>query len=257
MVIDSFRRALKDVFRRTWFAGVPQLRPRIIRRIPHDPGAFTQGLLLRKGRLFESTGRPNRSQLRELDLVSGQLLRAVDVPDVWAEGLALRGDRLIQLTWTHEVAYEYDVGTLTRVGQTVYSGEGWGLDSVGDGFVMTDGSHRIAFRDGEFQVRSVVEVRLKGWPVRFLNDLVCVRGHLYVNRWRSSDILEIDPGSGAVTGRVDCTDLVREAAPIDPEHVLNGIAFDETTDTFLVTGKCWPLIFVVRFEGFDGEGLSK
>lgn len=242
------RRAARQALRRAWFSGVPRLAPRIVRRLDHDREAFTQGLVMRGGRLFESTGRPDRSQVRELDPATGRLLRAVAVPEVWAEGVALHGDRLVQLTWKHRAAYIYDAASLARTGEFAYEGEGWGLDACGDGFVMTDGTHRLTFRDAAFRVTGIVGVRLKGWPVRHLNDVVFAGDRLYANVWQAGYILEIDPRRGAVTGCIDCAALIREAAPADPEHVLNGIAFDEASGCFLVAGKCWPVMFAVQFE---------
>src|SRR5438067_2363790 len=94
----------------------------------HDPSAFTQGLLLLIGLLYESTGLVGTSTPREVDPLTGEVLRRVDVPaPIFAEGLALFDDVLIQLTWQSGVALVYDLASFERIGEFHYSGEGWGL----------------------------------------------------------------------------------------------------------------------------------
>jgi glutamine cyclotransferase len=228
--------------------GPQRLRAQVVESYPHDPGAFTQGLVLAGRRLFESTGLEGRSSLREVDLASGKVLRKLDVPPpVFAEGLALVGSRLFQITWKHEVAYTYDRDTFKKGPTFDYTGEGWGLCYDGREIVMSDGSARLTFRGPEtFRPVREVTVRSGGQPVDQLNELECVGPHVYANIWMTERIVRIDPKSGEVTALIDASNLLAPAERFGTD-VLNGIAHDPATDTFLITGKLWPRMFRVRF----------
>jgi glutaminyl-peptide cyclotransferase len=220
----------------------------VVTRYPHDPGAFTQGLVYTDdGRLFESTGLEGRSSLREVRLEDGEVLRLrANAADEFAEGLALVEDRLIQLTWKDEVAHVYALDTFDPVDELGYEGEGWGLCYDGDRLVMSDGSAELTFRDPiTFDELGSVTVRASGTEVERLNELECVDGKVYANVWQTEQIVEIDPGSGAVTAQIDASGLLTPAERAGTD-VLNGIAYDGADDTFLVTGKLWPVLFEVR-----------
>ena len=74
------------------------LKLRVLRELPHDPSAFTQGLLLHQGQLYESTGQYGQSGLRRWSQATGEVLQRVKLgPGLFGEGLALVGERLIQL----------------------------------------------------------------------------------------------------------------------------------------------------------------
>lgn len=225
-----------------------RLRVQVVESYPHDPGAFTQGLVLAGRRLFESTGLEGRSSLREVDVVSGKVLRKLDLPPpVFGEGLALVGSRLFQLTWKHETAYTYDRDTFKKGPTFDYTGEGWGLCYDGRELVMSDGSARLAFRGPEtFRVVREVTVRTNGQPVDQLNELECVGPHVYANVWMTDRIVRIDPKSGEVTAFIDASNLLAPAERFGTD-VLNGIAHDPSNDTFLLTGKLWPRMFRVKF----------
>lgn len=228
--------------------GAERLRVQVVQSYPHDPGAFTQGLVLAGGRLFESTGLEGRSSLREVDLATGRVLRKVDVPaPIFAEGLALVGRRLFQITWKHGEAYTYDRDTFKKGPTLSYSGEGWGLCHNGSELVMSDGSATLTFRGPETfrPVRELV-VREHGQPVDHLNELECVGPHVYANVWMTDRIVKIDQKTGAVVASIDASGLLPPAERFGTD-VLNGIAHDPSNDTFLVTGKLWPRLFRVRF----------
>ena len=228
--------------------GTERLRVQIVQTYPHDPNAFTQGLVLAGGRLFESTGLEGRSSLREVDLATGRVLRRLDVPaPVFAEGLALVGTRLFQITWKHETVYTYDRDTFKKGPTFPYSGEGWGLCHNGQELVMSDGSARLTFRGPEtFRAMREVVVRDAGQPVDQLNELECVGPQVYANVWMTDRIVRIDPKTGAVTATIDASNLLPAAERYGTD-VLNGIAHDPSNDTFLITGKLWPRLFRVRF----------
>jgi glutaminyl-peptide cyclotransferase len=223
------------------------LRLKVYRTFPHDSRAFTQGLLMFDGKLYEGTGLYGRSTVRRVDLASGVVEQEAALPeDVFGEGVARVGQRLFQLTWKNHKALVWDLVTLKRVAELPYDGEGWGLCFDGKRLVMSDGSDRLTFRNPtNFQKEGEVRVRRDGRPVANLNELECIRGTVYANVWMDSHIARIDPATGEVTGWIDASGLLEpsEAASAD---VLNGIAEMEGTDHLLVTGKLWPRLFEVQ-----------
>ena len=219
---------------------------RVVARHPHDSSAFTQGLLWHDGALYESTGLVGRSSIRRWDLESGRIDRREEVPDVFAEGLALVGDELFQLTWQDGLLLVYDRETFEKVRQVRYEGEGWGLCYDGEHLVMSDGSDELTFRDPQsFAVRRRLSVRKLGRPLRMLNELECARGAIWANVWQRDDIVRIDPASGQVTGVVDAAGLL-EVGDRRSADVLNGIAWLPDRERFLLTGKFWPAAFEVE-----------
>lgn len=214
---------------------------------PHDPGAFTQGLELVDGVLYEGTGLVGQSSLRRVDPATGEVRQRVDLPEpLFGEGITVVGDRIWQLTWRDGVAIERDRDTLAEVRRVTYQGEGWGLCHDGDRLVMSDGSDELAFRDpGSFAETGRVAVRRDGEPVERLNELECVAGQVWANVWQTDEVVRIDPATGRVTATVDLGGLRPDDVPAT--DVLNGIAAVPGTDEFLVTGKNWPTIFRIRF----------
>lgn len=227
---------------------VERLVPEIVGRLSHDTDAWTQGLLVGGDAIYESTGRYGASALRELDRFTGEVRREVALDaGLYGEGLALVGDRLLQLTWREETLLAWDRETVSEVDRIGYEGEGWGLCSDGDRLVMSDGSAVLTFRDpATFAATGSVEVRSDGRPLDRLNELECVAGRIYANVWPTTEVAVIDPESGSVTAMIDASCLAAEVAG-DRADVLNGVAHDPQTDTFLLTGKLWPMIFEVRF----------
>ncbi len=222
----------------------------VIRQLPHDPEAFTQGLEFDGDDLFESTGLVGRSSLRELDYESGEVIRARPIPEpLFAEGLTVVGDELLQLTWRAGLLLRWDKATFEPTGEARYEGEGWGLCYDGEALWMSDGSSRLTRRDpGTFAVASRLDVRRGGQPVPNLNELECVDDLIYANVWQTDQIVVIDARSGRVKAAIDASPLWdRLSGVADPGAVLNGIAYDPARDLFLLTGKLWPSAFEVRF----------
>jgi glutamine cyclotransferase len=226
--------------------GVPTVRPTVLRVVAHDPQAHTQGLAYADGELYESTGRIDASTLRRLDVESGAVRQLLSVPDVWAEGIALAGGELVQLTYTEGRALRYRRPGLEPAGSYAYDGDGWGLAATRDGFVMSDGSAVLQLRDGRFEPRAKVRVTLAGRPLDGLNDVEFVDGRIYACALWHTDIYEIDMHSGAVDRVIDCTELVARSRRGNYRDVLNGIAFAPDRGTFFITGKHWPSLFEVR-----------
>jgi glutamine cyclotransferase len=234
-------------------AGPPAwLQVEVLATYPHDPEAFTQGLLIDGGALYESTGRYGRSSLRRVAPETGVVLAERTLsPNLFGEGLARVGERLVQLTWREGVAPVWDLATLEEVDRFSYQGEGWGLTFDGERLLMSDGSSWLVFRDPDtFEELDRVSVTIDGQPLGELNELEWVDGAVWANVWGSSSIVRIDPGSGAVTAVADLSGLQRRLPPEEARgiDVLNGIAWWPERDAFVVTGKLWPRAFLVRLE---------
>jgi glutaminyl-peptide cyclotransferase len=217
---------------------------------PHDPNAFTQGLIFSDGKLLESTGQEGRSSLRRVELQTGSVLQRVPVPEPYfAEGLTLLNGKLYQLTWQHQVGFIYDAQKLEQVGKFNYTGEGWGLTTDGHSLILSDGSNRIRFIDPDsFRVTKTIAVLDGQTPVNELNELEYVQGEIYANIWHDQRIVTIDPQTGRVTGWIDLSGLLQPGEVVDPDAVLNGIAYDESTHRLFVTGKLWPHLFEIKLK---------
>jgi glutamine cyclotransferase len=222
----------------------------VINRFPHDTGAFTQGLVYAREEerdlLYESTGLYGRSSLRRVDLTTGEVLQQRNLESrYFGEGLALRGDRLYQLTWRSGTGFIYDRATFEPVDEFSYSTEGWGLAEDGERLILSDGSSRLYFLDPEsLGVTGQITVTSRGQPVTRLNELEVIDGLVWANVWLTDRVVIIDPAHGWVVGEVDFAGLLTpgEASPAD---VLNGIAYDPAGQRIFVTGKLWPWLFEV------------
>lgn len=221
---------------------------RVVARYPHDPGAFTQGLLYADGYLYESTGRRGQSTLRRVDLVSGEVVQMVRLGDQYfGEGLALWQDRFYQLTWTSNVGFVYDRESLAEIGRFTYPTEGWGLTHDGRHLILSDGSDLLYFYEPEgFELAHTLAVRLGDRPLLRLNELEYIRGEVYANVWGEDFIVAIDPHSGQVTRWIDLSDLLPPEERAEPGAVLNGIAYDAVGERLFVTGKLWPTLFWIE-----------
>lgn len=231
---------------------VAELGYELHRTLPHDPDAYTQGLLLRGGSFFESTGLLGKSELREVEIATGEVLRSLELADtLFGEGLAMVGDKLVQLTWKAGLAFVYDAETFSLENTFEYSGEGWGLCYDGQFLYMTDGTSALIRRHPEtFEVLEELRVTRDGFSVHNLNELECVEDGLWANQYTTNGILRIDKQTGEVTGRLDVHGLsLASDRPSDPGAVLNGIAYDPSTKMFYVTGKLWPKLFEISISG--------
>lgn len=227
---------------------VAQLGYELRRTLPHDPSGYTQGLLIHDGVFFESTGQYGESDVRQVDIATGEvLLRHALADEYFGEGIALVGDKLIQLTWKAGLAFVYDAATLVPEGTFAYEGEGWGLCYDGRSLFMSDGSGTLQRRDpATFELLDLIEVTRSGFSVRNLNELECVGDHIYANIYMRDEIVRVDKSTGEVTGQLDAFALsISSGRPADAGAVFNGIAYDDATGTFYVTGKLWSSMFEI------------
>ncbi len=227
---------------------IPRYTCRVLAFYPHDPCAFTQGLVFWGGALYESTGLYGESSLRRVDLRTGEALEKVSLEkEYFAEGITVWGEKIIQLTWESRVALVYERDPLKRIGAVPYPFEGWGITSDGESFIASDGSEVLRFLDPvDFNEKRRVTVRAGERKIDRLNELEYIEGKIYANIWYEDLMVIIDPQSGRLTGWIDLADLV------DPgkggENVLNGIAYDPEDQSLLVTGKRWHRVYRVRVE---------
>lgn len=221
---------------------------KVINTYPHDPTAFTQGLIFRDGALYESTGKYGHSSLRKVELETGRVLQKTKVDDYFfAEGLSLFKQQLIQLSWKAGKAFVYDKDSFNLIKTFDYRGEGWGLTTYNDQLIMSDGSSVLRILDPKtFKQTKRISVYLRGRPVKHLNELEMVKGNVFANVWQTNHIVIISPQSGQVTAVVDLTGLSSSLASGSKANVLNGIAYDSEGDRLFVTGKYWPKLFEIK-----------
>ncbi|MBY0491025.1 MAG: glutaminyl-peptide cyclotransferase [Gemmatimonadaceae bacterium] len=219
----------------------------VVASYPHDTAAFTEGLVWYKQRLFEGTGEVGHSDIREVALQTGRVLRKRALPSPhFGEGIAILADQLYELTWRSGRAFQFDVRTFRPVREFAYTGEGWGLTTDGSSLIMSDGSSTIRFLDpSTFAVRRTIQVVDQTLPVSQLNELEWIKNEIWANVWQTDQIVRIDPASGKVVGWIHLNGLLSEAER-SRSDVLNGIAYDSEQDRIFVTGKNWPRLFQIR-----------
>lgn len=213
----------------------------------HDRGAYTQGLQLVKGRLFESTGQYGDSTVRELEPSTGKVLRKRPLAkNVFGEGLTVMDNEMWVLTWKEKTVYVLEPDTFKPIRTHTYQGEGWGLTNDGKQLIMSDGTATLKFLNPkDFTVIKSLEVKDGKQPVRMLNELEYVDGQIFANIYQTEQIARISPETGQITGWLDLKGLRRQLAPPGNAEVLNGIAHDPSTGHLLVTGKYWPQMFEI------------
>lgn len=213
----------------------------VIASYPHDRSAFTQGLAIHDGRMYEGTGHYGASSLRRVDIESGRVEKVRRLDETYfGEGVTVFEDRIYQLTWQNRVGFVYDLQTFDLLETFRYSGEGWGLAHDGRRLIISDGSSSIRFLDPDtYQVVKRISVRENNLPVSRLNELEYVNGEIWANVWYQDRIARISPADGELLGWIDLGELYPPSAR-SPEDVLNGIAFDGRSNRLFVTGKNWP-----------------
>lgn len=229
---------------------------RVVQSYPHDPRAFTEGLVYADGVLYESTGLKGHSTLRTIDPKTGIITRHLDVPDTYfGEGITVWQDQLIQLTWQTHIGFVYDRASLRLLQTFHFDGEGWGLTQDGKSLIMSDGTPTLRFLDPHsFRETRRLKVTEDGTPVQNVNELEYIHGEIFANIWHSDRILRISPQTGKVLGWLDLSALLPASDRSDPEAVLNGIAYDAKTNHLFLTGKLWPRIFEIELKPASKPG---
>ncbi|MFC2022584.1 glutaminyl-peptide cyclotransferase [Chloroflexota bacterium] len=220
----------------------------VVNTYSHDQQAFTQGLVFDEGFLYEGTGLSGRSSLRKVDLNTGSILQARELPsDYFGEGITVFGNSIIQLTWQSHTGFVYDKDSFELLRRFTYATEGWGITHDGERIIMSDGTSTLYFLDSDtLQANGHIQVSDKGTPVSNLNELEYISGRIYANVWYTDSIAIIDPISGSVTGWIDLTGLLPNDVNRADIDVLNGIAYDDASDRLFVTGKLWPWLFEIE-----------
>jgi len=220
----------------------------IVRSIPHDHTAFTQGLVYDNGYLYESTGRRGQSTLRKVDLNDGAILMQYKLPEYYfGEGLTIFEDKIIQLTWQEYTGFVYDKESLIVTEEFYYDTEGWGITHDGKNLIMSDGSENLYFLNPvNYAIETRITVSDNGVPVTNLNELEYVQGEIHANIFGTNRIARIDPESGNVVAWIDLRGLYKLLEQNYSVDVLNGIAYDSENDRIFVTGKLWPKIFEIK-----------
>ena len=228
--------------------------PRVEAVYPHDTAAFTEGLELFEGKLYESTGLTGRSTVRRVTVTTGVIEKSIDLDSsLFGEGLTRIDRTLINLTYTTGIAIVFDLDTFAELKRFTYTGQGWGLCYDGTDLVMSNGSDKLFFRDPvTFATRREVTVQRNGTSIDMLNELECVGSLVYINEWKTDNILRVDKATGNVLTMIDASALLT-ADEKSKADVLNGIAYDEAKRRFYLTGKYWPKLFEVSFD-FDPGG---
>lgn len=229
---------------------IPVYGYQVVKTFPHDPMAFTQGLVFHDGYFLEGTGLEGRSSLRKVEISTGKVLKKIDIESKYfGEGITLFKDKIYQITWQTNQAFEYDLETFKRLKSFTYSTEGWGITHDGTKLIMSDGTATLYFRDPEtFKEIGKVTVKDDNGEISLLNELEYIKGEIYANIWGTNTIARIDPKTGKVVGWIDLTGLLKpeDMKPGHQVDVLNGIAYDEKADRLFVTGKLWPKVYEIK-----------
>lgn len=221
---------------------------KVIHKYPHDREAFTQGLVYDKGLLLEGTGQESGSSLREVELETGKVKRQHNLDaSLFGEGIALYQDRIYQVTWKNKVGFVYEKSTFKVLNKIYYPTQGWGLTTIDDKIIMSDGTNILYFYEPEmFTVSSSIEVYDNEHKVDSLNELEFINGEIWANIWMSDRIARIDLVSGKVLAYIDLKGILPESERMPDTDVLNGIAYDEAGKRIFVTGKKWPELYEIK-----------
>jgi glutaminyl-peptide cyclotransferase len=220
----------------------------IVKELPHDTSAYTQGLQLSQGHWLEGTGGHGATSIRRVEKNTARILLQKDLArEYFGEGITELNGKLYQLTWKNQVGFVYDAQTFKWQKNFAYSGEGWGLTTDGAHLIMSNGSDRLRFLDPTtFRVVKEIAVRHNGKAITQLNELEYIEGEIFANIWFRDEIVRILPADGTVLGFIDLSGIDAKETRKEQDHVLNGIAYDPATGEIFVTGKCWPKIYQIR-----------
>lgn len=221
----------------------------IARTYPHDTSSFTQGLILYKGDLYEGTGEYGRSHLLKINLDNGQIKKKIKLDDkFFGEGVTILNDTIYQLTWKENTVFAYTLSDLKKVKEFRIDTDGWGITHNGQELIVSDGTSNLYYYSPfNFQLLRTQTITEGGNLSYNLNELEYIDGYIYANQWQAPYIFKIDPGSGAIVGKIDLTDVWNRVKAKDPQaDVPNGIAFDSASNKIYITGKRWPELYEIE-----------
>ncbi len=220
----------------------------VINTYPHSTDSYTQGLIYHEGRLFEGTGLTGESRLLDVDIESGESKTVATLPNsFFGEGVTILGDTIYQLTWRNNRLLFYDLNSGEKIGEKLYSGEGWGLTTDGEKLYMSDGSSILKVRHPHsFDIERKILVTVNGEPLENLNELEWIDGKIWANVYMIQQIVIIDPESGVVEGIVDMRGVLADEDRTTQTDVFNGIAYDKQGKRIFVTGKNWSKLFEIK-----------
>ena len=220
----------------------------LVDSFPHDVQAFTQGLVVADGKLFESTGGEN-SWIAEVDLISGMQHKKVELSnDYFGEGICVINRKMYQLTWKNQIGFIYDTNSFVKSGEFHFQTEGWGITNDQTHIFISNGTDKIFVLDTVlFECKDTIYVSENGKRVKMLNELEFIDGYIYANQWQTNYVLKINPRSGNVEGKLDFSSLATRVANLTSNaNVLNGIAYEPKSKILLITGKLWPILFAIK-----------
>ncbi len=223
----------------------------ILKIFPHDKTAFTQGLVIEQGKLYEGTGQYGTSWIAEVDITTGTQDKKITLDKKYfGEGITILNNKIYQLTWQSKIGFVYDLKTYQKINEFEYAHEGWGITHNGKNLIVSDGTNQIHFLDTvSLKEISVLKVKDGDNQAERLNELEFIDGYIYANQWQTNFILKINPADGNVVGRLDMTQLAEKVFPLNPNaDVLNGIAYEQKSKMLLITGKLWPAMVAVKIQ---------
>jgi glutamine cyclotransferase len=231
-----------------------QLQYEVVKIYTHDTSAYTQGLEWYGETLFESTGNYGKSVLHKLDANMQGIGKKINLSkELFGEGVTIFKDKIYQLTWEEHVVFVYDATTFKKIKTLSWPYEGWGLTHNDTALIVSTGSSNLYFvNPNDFSIQKTLGVFNEYGYQSMLNELEYVDGKIFANIYGQNNIVVIDPNSGKITNKIDCSNLLAQAKAsynpllIDAGYVLNGIAYRKSTDTYFLTGKCWPVIVEVK-----------
>ncbi|MCA1762502.1 MAG: glutaminyl-peptide cyclotransferase [Flavobacteriales bacterium] len=223
----------------------------VIRKYPHDPKSFTQGLLIHNGYLYEGTGNYNETRIRKTDLVSGKVHMEKEMDgDIFGEGITIYNDKVYQLTYKSSRGFVYNLDDFDLIDEHVYNTfttEGWGLTHNDTALIASDGSSFIYFLSpDDFSELGRRKVFDHNGDVGGLNELEYIDGKIYANVYTTAKIVAFDPATGMVSDEYSAAGMVDRADATRNMDVLNGIAINPQNGNLLVTGKYWSKIYEVK-----------